>query len=314
VILDLAKSVRIESEIARRGGLNLKRFGSELVGPCPRCSGRDRFGISITKQVFNCRGCGATGDVIALVQHVDGVDFKTAVRTLGGFEVGQKWEIPKIDHRPIERAKPDDAKNTERSLKLWDAATPITGTPAQVYLHGRGLHDIPGDGVIRFHPACPFGDTRAACMVTLFRDIVTDEPKAIHRIAIDPGGIKIGKMMLGPVSGCAVKLDADENVEFGLHIAEGIETAIAARMMGYRPCWALGSSGAMRGFPLLNGVESLTLMVDHDEADQRGRRAGQDAASECWRRWKDAGREVRAFTTNNPGTDIADAITEASCG
>ena len=128
-------------------------------------------------------------------------------------------------------------------------------------------------------------------MVALFRDVVTNDPKAIHRIALATDGVSIEKRMLGPVGGAAVKIDADENVEYGLTIAEGIETALAARMKGYCPCWALGHAGAIRNFPVLDGIESLTIMVDNDPADQRGRRAGDEAATECWHRWNAAGRE-----------------------
>jgi putative DNA primase/helicase len=89
---------------------------------------------------------------------------------------------------------------------------------------------------------------------------------------------------------------------------EGIETALGGRMLGFKPAWAIGSAGALRSFPVIDGIESLTLMVDNDPADQRGRRAGDEVATECWRRWKDAGREVQAYTTNKVRTDIADVI------
>jgi DNA primase len=82
--VEQARAVPIESEVARRGGLNLKRRGKELIGPCPRCGGDDRFAVSITKQIFNCRGCGAKGDVIDLVMHLDGADFIAAATTLAG--------------------------------------------------------------------------------------------------------------------------------------------------------------------------------------------------------------------------------------
>jgi hypothetical protein len=49
-------------------------------------------------------------------------------------------------------------------------------------------------------------------------------------------------------------------------------------------------------------------MVDNDPPDQRGRRAGDEAATECWHRWRGAGREVQAYSTNKTGTDIADVI------
>ena len=81
--IDLARAVPIESEVARRG-IKLKRKGNELIGPCPRCGGDDRFAVNIVKQVFNCRGCGAKGDVIDLVMHLDGADFVAAATTLAG--------------------------------------------------------------------------------------------------------------------------------------------------------------------------------------------------------------------------------------
>ena len=77
-----ARSVHIEDELARRGiKLNGK---NERAGPCPKCGGGDRFSINIKKQVFNCRGCGVGGDVIALVRHLDGVGFIEACTTLAG--------------------------------------------------------------------------------------------------------------------------------------------------------------------------------------------------------------------------------------
>src|SRR5215472_8964678 len=78
-----ARAVRIEDEIERRG-IPLKRVGSERIGPCPKCGGDDRFSINTSKQVFNCRGCGKGGDVIELVEHLDGCDFIAACTTLAG--------------------------------------------------------------------------------------------------------------------------------------------------------------------------------------------------------------------------------------
>jgi hypothetical protein len=75
--------VPINRELERRG-ITLRRQGTELVGPCPRCGGDDRFAININKQVFNCRGCGAAGDVIDLVMFLDSCDFVHAGTTLAG--------------------------------------------------------------------------------------------------------------------------------------------------------------------------------------------------------------------------------------
>ena len=78
-----AKAVPIEREIERRG-YKLRRQGLERVGACPKCGGEDRFGVNTKKQIFNCRGCDIGGDVIQLVEHLDGVDFNTACTTLTG--------------------------------------------------------------------------------------------------------------------------------------------------------------------------------------------------------------------------------------
>ena len=51
-------------------------------GPCPKCGGTDRFAINTSKQIWNCRGCQRGGDVISLVQHLDGCAFDAAVATL----------------------------------------------------------------------------------------------------------------------------------------------------------------------------------------------------------------------------------------
>jgi hypothetical protein len=308
VVIHLAKSVRVEDEIARRGGLGLKPSGSERVGPCPRCGGRDRFAINVRKQIFLCRGCGVGGDVIALVKHLDGCDFKEAVRTLAGTNSG-------IERKPITPVKPvqslvlhDDTENTARALRLWDEASPIAGTLAEQYLRRRGLEPPEDDEALRYYGVCPFGDSRYSCLLALYRDIHTNEPKAISRTALGPGGIQIGRKMLGPVGGCAIKMDGDENVELGMTIGEGIETTLAGRQLGFRPAWALGSAGAIAKFPVLAGIEALTIVVDNDVPDKNGRQAGQEAALACSERWTAAGKEVHRVVPRRPGTDMADLV------
>jgi len=79
-----ARAVPIVDEIRRRDINNLKHVGDEYVGPCPKCGGEDRFAVHTKKNIFNCRHCDVGGDVIKLVEHLDGVDFNTACATLAG--------------------------------------------------------------------------------------------------------------------------------------------------------------------------------------------------------------------------------------
>jgi hypothetical protein len=120
--------------------------------------------------------------------------------------------------------------------------------------------------------------------------------------------MKVGKKMLGPVGGCAIKIDDDENVELGMTIGEGIETTLAGRQLGFRPAWALGSAGAIAKFPVLAGIETLTVLVDNDEQDKSGRQAGQQAAHQCAEKWTTGGREVRLITPTRRGSDMADLL------
>src|SRR5262249_45381553 len=100
------------------------------------------------------------------------------------------------------------------------------------------------------------------------------------------------------------------DVEYGLHIGEGIETTLAAMALGFRSAWALGSAGAIRAFPVLSGIDALTIIVDHDNPDRNGRQAGHEAARECAERWMTAGREVRSVIPRRLGADMADLVAE----
>jgi hypothetical protein len=81
--VSLARSVKIEHIIEQRS-IPLRGNGTERCGPCPICGGTDRFAVNIPKQLFNCRGCDVGGDVIKLVEHLDGTDFTHACELLTG--------------------------------------------------------------------------------------------------------------------------------------------------------------------------------------------------------------------------------------
>jgi Toprim domain len=107
-------------------------------------------------------------------------------------------------------------------------------------------------------------------------------------------------MMLGPVAGAAIKIDTDD-VEHGLIIGEGFETCLAARSLGFQPVWALGSAGSIGAFPVLAGIDAVTILR---ESDKKGTNAV--AAQACARRWIAAGRE--AFMVNPPQGDMNDLM------
>jgi putative DNA primase/helicase len=198
--------------------------------------------------------------------------------------------------RPQAIAKPNnDVERTAAALALWNASVDPRETLAERYLAGRALDlgdDVAG-ATLRWHPGI-------GAMLALFRNIATDSPQAIVRTFFDREGRKLERRFLGPTKGAAVKLDCDAEVTTGLHVGEGVETAMAGRQLGLRPCWALGSAGAVASFPVLNGIEALTILQELDDASAK-------AVDACAENWHAAGREV---IVNEPigGKDLNDAI------
>jgi len=208
---------------------------------------------------------------------------------------------------------------TRRALAIWSETVDPRGTPVWWHLAVRGvaLGGLPSriHTVLRWHPYCPWGTggARHGCMVALWTDAVTRKPRAIHRTAISDAGEKVGRKTLGPNAGCVIRLWPDEDVERRLVIGEGIETTLAAatriqhRGTLLTPAWATGDAGHLERFPVLPGIEALTVLVDYDE---HGR--GQLATAECARRWTAAGREVTQLIPRIPGQDFADLVGEPS--
>lgn len=206
---------------------------------------------------------------------------------------------------------PADETNKMAALRIWERSVDARGTLVDEYLRReRGIaldrDDLAWDS-IRFSKALPYKGRAWTAMVCLFRDIMTDEPVAVHRTFLTPEGKKFDRAMLGPARGAAIKLDPDAEVTGGIVIGEGVETCLSARIMGYRPCWALGSAGAIGTFPLLHeAVEAITLLAETDDSGANAR--GCDA---CADRWIVAGREVIDVTPIAAG-DLNDVLRGAA--
>lgn len=85
----------------------------------------------------------------------------------------------------------------------------------------------------------------------------------------------------------------------GLGIAEGIETALSVLSIGWEPVWAATCADTLRRFPLLPGIDCLTIFADND-------RTGLGAAEACAARWIAAGHEARILKAPRDGQDFSD--------
>jgi hypothetical protein len=112
---------------------HLRRSGRQRVGLCPFHKERHpSFFVSPQKKLFHCFGCGAGGDVFALVMRAERCDFRRALKIVQGFSLGdssrERAERPAFSRerkgrspfKPLEGAVPHSQKQ-ERSRKFHNA-------------------------------------------------------------------------------------------------------------------------------------------------------------------------------------------------
>jgi DNA primase len=121
----------------------LRKRGSKYVGLCPFHSERDpSFTVDADKQLYHCFGCGAGGDIFALVMEKESLTFPEAVRYLA-----DRFHIPLP--RPG-RAQAQALNLEEKLFKITEDALAFfkrnlyasgEGKKALDYLQGRGLSE-----------------------------------------------------------------------------------------------------------------------------------------------------------------------------
>ena len=135
-------------EIASRY-VRLTRQGARFAGPCPICGGsarNRRFEVDPAKNLWVCAVCGDGGDVIRLIERVEGCDFKAALNRLGGAEPVDPMVAKRLAEERAARmaAQSEDAERHRLAeirfaQDLWDRGRPLRGTASEQYLLARGL-------------------------------------------------------------------------------------------------------------------------------------------------------------------------------
>jgi putative DNA primase/helicase len=238
---------------------------------------------------------GRGGDPIGLIAHLR----RTPMREAFSWALGWLGEAP-YDRASPTRETPKAAptapqpasRTADLARRIWQEAGPpdAPGSLLPTYLASRGL-TLPTDAPLRFHPCAwrnaDYGPPGPA-MIAAMTVPASGEWSGVHVTYLAPSGAgkaagDRSKIMLGNAG--VIRLVPDEEVSLGLGLAEGIETALAVmQRAGWLPVWAAGSAGLIRSFPMLPGIEALTVFADADGA-------GMGAARECCRRWADAGRD-----------------------
>jgi hypothetical protein len=176
---------------------------------------------------------------------------------------------------------PDDSLGRmQAALQMWHETTPFGGTLGERYLldHRRlDVRRLELAHVLQWH-------AHSCCVVALMTDPATNEPTGIHRTFLNSDASKRERKMLGR-KGC-IRLSPNDQVTLGLGLVEGVEDGLSVLLSGWAPVWAAADAGALAKFPVLGGIDSLTIFADADVA-------GIKAAQQCATVWAMAGKAAR---------------------
>lgn len=203
--------------------------------------------------------------------------------------------------------------NAERLAKLWDHCVVVErGDPVSRYLEHRLKCDVSSvPECLRLHPALPYkvdGETVETWPAMVAQLTAPDgRLLALHRTwltvegrkAPTPGPCKKLTPTAGHLSGACIRLGTPSAKQVG--IAEGIETALAARCASGVPTVAAYSAGALAGWEWPLELRRLVIFADADPA-------GADAADKLRKRARSAGLRVEVMTPTTPGDDWCDVL------
>jgi hypothetical protein len=242
----------------------------------------------------------------------EGRPSKTA--PIGAVSQSEAEDMPqgaRADLAPIgARSQSDAADKIRWSRALFNESVDPLITPAETYFRDvRGLclpEELAGR-VVRYHPRLRLDGAETHGILIAFRDIHSNELVCVQRIFLDGSNRKIERRFTAPSTGAVAKLTPHTEVTYGLTIGEGFESTLAGYLAGFRPTWCAGSANAIGTFPILGGVETITLLGER-KANGDPDPKSDKAVRACADRYIAAGREARAILPKRG--DMADLMRE----
>jgi len=256
----------------------------------------------------NCPLCNDKKQCLSLS---DGHDGKLLVHCFKGCDsisilklLSDQFPQETYTQRPTPTPESSDGLNwSSKAEYIWNQGLPIKDTPVETYLRSRKVI-VPYDceDLRYIPPSIKYPPTMCARLT----DAVTALPVSLHFTRLKPDGTGknengIARLYLSHhrKTGTVLRLTEDAEVTLGLGIAEGIETALSVLKSGFAPIWACLDAGNIKSFPVLNGLDCLTIFADHDQA-------GRDAADTCAKRWRAAGKDAAIVLPERLNSDWND--------
>lgn len=278
------------------------RFLRDKHGPCPLCDGgrdRWRWDNKDGNGTYFCNHCGS-GDGMTLLMRLKGWDFKRAAAEVDKI-------IGNIEARPQPTPKSPAARLRRIGMGLQSARGSIN--PVRLYLRRRGISQLPGES-LKLHPSLAYWEEgkklgEYPAMVALVQGpdgrrltyhitYLTQEGakapvSAVKKLASSPGSVGAA-IRLGPIAP-------------HIGIAEGIETALAAKAIHGFDCWAVVNATMMEQFVPPAGVKWISICGDNDKSF-----TGQKSAYALARRLTAEGYRCQVLIPDAIGSDWADVL------
>jgi len=216
---------------------------------------------------------GEGGDAIDLVKRTYGLEFKDAVCLCDQLTGSTACDRLR---RTAPSENYDKTRRRAWALDMWGECVSLCGTPGEDYFGNKRKIDVGPLNVnhcLRWHNG-------QKTIVGLMRSPLNGNPVGIQRIYPKDDT----KKMLGTKG--VVCLTPFTEVTHGLGICEGVVDGLVLLAIEQAPIWCAMDCGSISSFPLVPGIESLTIFADNDAP-------GIKAARSCNRKWADADREVR---------------------
>ena len=160
---DDVAAVRERTDIVKlvSGYLTLKKAGHDrFIGLCPfHTEKTPSFGVSPSKGLYHCFGCGKGGDAIGFLRDVEHLEFSEAVERLAkdvGFTLRYEGDTPA--ERRVASKRQAMVRANEAAFELYHRTLleAKEGEEARAYLESRGIdRDVAAEFEVGYAPAYP---------------------------------------------------------------------------------------------------------------------------------------------------------------
>jgi putative DNA primase/helicase len=297
----------------------LQKPGRHVTCPFHGGKGDFRFHRNNYKETGESHCTCGHWDGFGLIMKARGWTFTQTVEEIDAVLGGKGYQpvVPfQAPSRPVVDVSASDEKVKERMQKWWAESVSIEhpdAAPARRYFRNRKIGELilPVQD-LRVHPSLGYYEEKAdgswAC-TGRFPAILcavrrpSGAVSTLHRTWITHKGFKAPvasprkqytSPSTSPVQGAAIKLDQREGNPV-LNLAEGLESALAARAITRNPTWSVLNKELLRQVQVPDHVRIVTIWADRDRSG-----AGEQAALELRNRLREEGKSAVVMLPEMP--------------